>query len=364
MLWGPAGTSLHTGHCGVQWDPRPFCGRGGGLPGSRILGKGTFLPCRPSGLLFLGLSPGGSSYSSHSSRGLFSSQGTFPEQWALRARERWRWPGNSFQELRVWGAPRGEQRSPLGEVGGTQSHGLQGCMAAGQWVVGWWVASPGVPGSHPRGLGRARCPGFGFRRFCLAAVLGVDWRPQSEVREAEAGEEADAVTPAGKLFRPVPGEGREAPGSRVLGEVGAGLVVTLMWGNEEGAPMSGSGSGGAGGAHPDLPLGLKVCCWPAARGRPGSPSGLSGICPDRGLRDISAPPRCVLCLPLSFLLFFRSLADHISVQAGPRWAKLCRLLRGQAPGHGEKHLPLAWDSIPDSPSLITIFSSTLTVLPS
>lgn len=52
---------------------------------------------------------------------------------------------------------------------------------------GGWVASPGVRGSHRRGLERARCPGFGFRRFCLAAVLGLDWRPRSAVREAEAG---------------------------------------------------------------------------------------------------------------------------------------------------------------------------------
>lgn len=66
-----------------------------------------------------------------------------------------------------------------------------------------------------------------------------------------------------------------------MGEAGTLPVVALMWGDEEGALMSGLGSGGAGGTRPDSPLGLKVGLWPAARGRPGSPRGLSGICPDR-----------------------------------------------------------------------------------
>lgn len=113
------------------------------------------------------------------------------------------------------------------------------------------------------------------------------------------------VTPAGKLFRPAPGEGREAPGSGVLGESGAGPVAARMWDDEEGALMLGSDSGGAGGACPDSPLGLKVCCWPAAREGPAPPA----VCLESALTGGwgTFQPRPVLRLALGFLLFFRSL---------------------------------------------------------
>lgn len=50
----------------------------------------------------------------------------------------------------------------------------------------------------------------------MVVVLGLDWRPQSAVQEAEDGEEADAVTPAGKPIRPA---------GRAGGSVGEGTAL-------------------------------------------------------------------------------------------------------------------------------------------
>lgn len=96
------------------------------------------------------------------------------------------------------------------------------------------------------------------------------------------------------------------------------------------------------------PWGFKVCCWPAARGRPSSARGLSGICPDRGLGDVSAPPRCSpsgsgfpAFFPVSvWLIMSVSRLDWGSKGwPQPRWDKLCRPLRGHGPRPGRQTPP-------------------------
>ena len=82
--------------------------------------------------------------------------------------------------------------------------------------------------------------------------------------------------PSREVIRPGPGrvgggvgEGREAPGSRVWGRRG----------DEEGALMSGLGSGVDGGACPHPPVGLKVCRWRWPREGPARPA----VCPESAL---------------------------------------------------------------------------------
>lgn len=86
----------------------------------------------------------------------------------------------------------------------------------------------------------------------------------------------------------------------------------------------------------------------AGQGRPGSPSGLSGICPDRSCGTFQPRP-VVFSVWLRASCSFSGLcvADHTSVSRldlggdgcpphpQPQWAKLCGLLWGQGPGHSE-----------------------------
>lgn len=79
-------------------------------------------------------------------------------------------------------------------------------------VVGVWVASSWVPRNPGRGWREHDVPGFGSRKFCCgcSAGSGSEGRP----KVWEAGEEADVVTPAGKLTGPALGGGCSVGGGR------------------------------------------------------------------------------------------------------------------------------------------------------
>lgn len=83
-----------------------------------------------------------------------------------------------------------------------------------------------------------------------------------------------------------------------------GRAIRHLWGDEEGAPMSRLGSGVDGGLSRFGPW-VQACHWLRAQGRPALPA----VRPESALTGVGgrlAPPPCVLCLALSFLLLFRS----------------------------------------------------------
>lgn len=140
------------------------------------------------------------------------------------------------------GGHRGEQRSPWGVIGGTQSHDPHGCGEAGWWVGRWLRLGCGavtkggwrehdVPDLASEGFAWPQCwdwiGGHGPQSGRLRLGGGGCGHPSRKTVQACAwGRETDSRLQG-------------------VGEAGTLPVVALMWGDEEGALMSGLGSWGS-----------------------------------------------------------------------------------------------------------------------
>lgn len=140
--------------------------------------------------------------------------------------------------------------------------------------------------------------------------------------------------------------------------------------------MSGLGSRGAGGARPDSPLGLKVCRWLLPREGPALPA----VCPESALTGVagrfSPAPLCFLSGSELPALFPASVWLTTHQCPGWTWGVTAAPLTPSPSGPNSvgfcgarapatvRHLPEAWDCVPDSASLVMTFSSMRAALPS